>query len=866
MRICNPQYLNESPHLEGGGRKKTGLQDETASFSYNQRFYALWSKGVLIQMSTSTINLLVASSRETFSAIQNTIQAYRSDFVLRRLDQEQALRQALYSGEWHLVISDLELADFTAAKLTTLLHEYSPDIPVILVAGTGSEAIALCCLESGVDQFIECNEQHLNRLPLLIDNLLRRAEKETARRLIEKELNESRERYIDISENTSDLIQCLAPDGSFLYTNTAWRKTLGYSEREVSALTLLDVLHPDSLICCQDRFERLKRGESLTGIEFKFITKSGETIHLSGDCGSIIKNGDVVSTRGIFKDVTAAIKAEEALRASDARYQALYENAPDIYSTISASGEFLSINRIGAHMLGYETGELIGESAAKVIHPEDQQMVFCYVAKQFQGFVPDAGIEYRKVRKNGTVLWVHQHVSLDPAMGEPRLLVVCRDITEKRKLQEQLVYQATHDALTNLVNRREFEHRLQRMLSGASDTLDHHVLCYLDLDQFKVINDTCGHHAGDELLRQIASLLEGQTRARDTLARLGGDEFAVLMEHCHIDKARELANKMRETIESFRFHWRSRRFSVGVSIGVVPINKGNTIEDALSMADAACYTAKEQGRNRVYVYDDGNSGIAGQIDSMQLAASIRDALKNDHFRLYAQPIQACSSREVGDRYEILLRLEGGAAAICPAAFMPIAERFNLAVRIDHWVLDHVIDWFEAHPQALARLNRCSINLSALSLCDDAFLQYALTRLKSSALSSRQLCFEVAESAVFSSSAQALIFMKEMQSIGCHFALGNFGSGLSSYSYVRDIPVDMIKIDGALIRNITNCEIDYALVKSICDIVGKMGKQTTAEYVESSIALDLLNEIGIDFAQGYHLGVPAPLEEIAGRMN
>ena len=453
----------------------------------------------------------------------------------------------------------------------------------------------------------------------------------------------------------------------------------------------------------------MKRGESLTNIDFKFVTKSGETIHLSGDCGSIIKNGETISTRGIFKDITETVKAQDALRASEARYQALYENAPDIYSTISATGEFLSINHVGASMLGYAASELIGESAAKVIHPEDQQTVFAYVEKQFLDFTPDTGIEYRKIRKDGTILWVHQRVTLDPLMGEPRLLVVCRDITEKRKLEEQLVHQATHDALTNLINRREFEHRLQRMLSSASDSLDHHVLCYLDLDQFKIINDTCGHNAGDELLRQIASLLEGQLRSRDTLARVGGDEFAVLMEHCHIEKARELANKMRETIEGFRFHWRSRRFSIGVSIGVVPMRKEYTIEDVLSLADSACYAAKEQGRNRIYICHEGDHTIAGQVDSMQWVASITDALENDQFRLYAQPIQACCAPDKGDRYEILLRLQDGGETIRPAAFLPAAERFNLSMKIDHWVFDHVVAWLETNP------THCSDSISVPSI-------------------------------------------------------------------------------------------------------------------------------------------------------
>jgi diguanylate cyclase (GGDEF)-like protein/PAS domain S-box-containing protein len=813
-------------------------------------------------MSTKNVNLLIASTPDTAGAIKRSIEKFRSDVVIHRIDRITELHHAVDSREWHLIISDLELSDFSTTELTNLLRDKNLGIPVILIASVDAKEIAVGHLESGVDQIIARDDLHMKILPAMMDTLLRRAEKEKVRRQVEDELSESRERYLDIFENTSDLIQCLAPDGSFLYTNATWRKTMGYTEQEVRSLNLLDVLHPDSMSCCQDRFVRLKRGEALANIEFRFLTKFGETVHLSGDCGSIIKNGEAISTRGIFRDITETIKAKDALRTSEARYQALYENAPDIYSTISATGEFLSINQIGASLLGYKPSELIRESAAKVIHPEDQQAVFAYIEKQFRNFTPDPGIEYRKVRKDGTVLWVHQRVTLDPLMGEPRLLVVCRDITEKRKLEEQLVHQATHDALTNLINRREFELRLQRMLVSASDSLDHHVLCYLDLDQFKVINDTCGHNAGDELLRQIASLLEGQLRSRDTLARLGGDEFAVIMEHCRIEKAKELANKMRETIEGFRFCWRSRKFSVGVSIGVVPIRKEYTIEDVLSLADSACYAAKEQGRNRIYICSEGDHTIADQVDSMQWVASINEALETDRFSLYAQPIQACCAADNGDRYEILLRLQDGAETIRPAAFLPAAERFNLSMKIDHWVLDHVIEWFETHAGALERLDLCSINLSALSLCDDAFLQHALACLRSSAIPPHKLCFEITETAAISNFAQAMNFIMEMKRIGCHFALDDFGSGLSSFAYLKDLPVDMVKIDGTFIRNIANNEIDLAMVKSICDIVGKMGKQTTAEYVENAETIDLLRTIGVDFVQGYQLGRPVPLEQFS----
>ncbi len=422
------------------------------------------------------------------------------------------------------------------------------------------------------------------------------------RKLAEEILRASEERFQDVFDNTSDLIQCVAPDGAIIYTNRAWREALGYTQQEVESLSLFDILHPDSRGCCQDRFNRTLMGETLTSITFKYLTKSGETVHLAGDCGSIIKDGGAISTRGIFKNITDTVEAEAALKISEARYQALYENAPDIFTTINRTGEILSINRAGARMLGYEISELVGESASKVIHPEDQHAVFTYVEKQFADPNPDQGIEYRKIRKDGSTFWVHQRVTLDPDTNEPHLLVVCRDVTERHSLEEQLTYQATHDTLTNLINRREFERRLQRIVSSVPEPGDDHALCFLDLDEFKIINDTCGHAAGDELLRQLATLLQGQMRSRDTLARVGGDEFAVLMEYCPMERAVRLAEKIRMTIQDFQFHWRTRRFSIGVSIGILSIQSNLNIADTIALVDSACYTAKKEGGNRIHVY------------------------------------------------------------------------------------------------------------------------------------------------------------------------------------------------------------------------------------------------------------------------
>lgn len=542
----------------------------------------------------------MACSTESAAAIEAALLIHGARVRVHRVDHAQALRHALDHPDWDLILSDLELADCSAFDLLGMLAEHGLDAPMIVIEDTGAEEVALRCLESGRCQFIRLTPAYLHSLPRLLANLLARAESEQTRRLLEARLLESEERFIDVFDHTSDLIQCVAPDGSLKYTNRAWRTTMGYSEQEMQSLNLLDILHPDSMLCCQDRFDRLLRGEALTCIEFKFLSKSGETVHLAGDCGTVIKDGNAISTRGIFRNITDTIKAEEALKVTEARYQALYENAPDIHCIISSGGEIVSINRSGARILGYEVHELVGESASRLIHPEDQRAVFRCLDDAFKNPGAKADIEYRNIRKDGSILWVHQRISIDPGTGPHRLLIVCRDITDKRYLEDKLAHQASHDALTNLLNRREFEQRLYQLLTRDTDPEDRHVLCFLDLDQFKIINDTCGHIAGDELLRQVAALLSGLIRSRDTLARIGGDEFAVLMEHASLEKALSFAEKIREAIAGFAFHWRTHRFSIGVSIGVVPIQTGRSVTDTLNLADMACYTAKKEGRNRVH--------------------------------------------------------------------------------------------------------------------------------------------------------------------------------------------------------------------------------------------------------------------------
>jgi diguanylate cyclase (GGDEF)-like protein/PAS domain S-box-containing protein len=813
-------------------------------------------------MPESSTRLLLAARAPIADTIQQRLHARFDDLVCHCVTSKPALLEALDEGGWDLAISELRFDDFDALDFIAWSRQQEDELPVILIADTGVEEIALQCLEQGVDQCVLSNENHLRRLPAVVNMLLGRATLEHERRLMEEELRTSKERYLDVFDNTNDLIQCLAADGSFLYTNRAWRDIMGYTADEVAQLTLMEVLHPDSLACCQDRFARLKAGEKLCEVEFKFVSKTGATVHLRGDCGSIIRDGEAVSTRGIFRNITETVKAEEARRASEARYQALYENAPDINAVLDASGTILSINRLGAEALGYSVDELLGQSAIKLIHPDDVVRVFAHLDKQFGNAEVDTGIEYRKVRKDGSPFWVHLRASCDPEAPDSRVLAVCRDITDRRRLEDQLSYQASHDALTDLINRREFENRLCRVLTRTEEHPGDHVLCYLDLDQFKIINDTCGHVAGDELLRQIASLLTGQIRSRDTLARLGGDEFAVLMEHCPIEQAVLLADHIRAAIDGFRFQWHDRRFSLGVSIGVVPLQGGSSIEAALNLADSACYAAKEKGRNTIHVHHpDDDPMVNRRVGDSQWVSSITGALEHGRLELYAQAIQACCADDAGRRYEILLRMREAGELIRPGNFMPTAERYNLSPRLDRWVLHSLLQWFDEQPEQLQQIDLCSVNLSALSLCDQSFREYALTRLETSSVPRHKLCFEMTETAAIANLCHATEFINALRDAGCHFALDDFGSGLSSFAYLRDLPVDIVKIDGTFVRNIANNDTDRLMVKSIHDIVSKMGKKTTAECVETTEALEILRDIGVDYVQGYRLGAPAPLEQL-----
>jgi diguanylate cyclase (GGDEF)-like protein len=441
-----------------------------------------------------------------------------------------------------------------------------------------------------------------------------------------------------------------------------------------------------------------------------------------------------------------------------------------------------------------------------------------------------------------------------------------REQREKALLdsQKELTYQANHDVLSGLVNRRGFELHLSYAMETKQAENAEHVFCYLDLDQFKVINDTCGHIAGDELLRQISQLLKKHIRKHDVLARLGGDEFGILMVNCGIEDAKSIAQKLIDKVSRYRFLWEDKPFAISVSIGIAPVSDCiNNANDLLRNADIACYAAKDAGRNCFRIYTESVLDIAKVHGEMQWVTKINWALENNKFCLYAQIIQPNVLTDTcGFHYEVLLRMvDESGLLVSPNAFLPAAERYHLMTKIDKWVIRNQFDYLSKNPEHLASLELCSINLSGPSLTAPGFLQAVIDYLNYYQIPAEKICFEITETAAISNLTDATNFIDAMHKKGCSFALDDFGTGLSSFAYLKYLPVDFLKIDGVFVKGIVDDPIDYAMVKSIHEVGRVMGKKTVAEFVENSDVVLKLKEIGVDYSQGYGIAKPCPIEEL-----
>ncbi len=436
-------------------------------------------------------------------------------------------------------------------------------------------------------------------------------------------------------------------------------------------------------------------------------------------------------------------------------------------------------------------------------------------------------------------------------------VLVFRNITHIRNLSRKMEFQASHDALTELINRREFEHQLKKAVKSAREENHQHALCYLDLDQFKVVNDTCGHIAGDQLLRELARIMPQCIRSSDCLARLGGDEFGVLMFDCPLEQAKKIAENLRAAIRDFTFSWDKKTFDIGVSIGLVPIDHNSgSLQDIMRRADSSCYIAKDHGRNRVHVYTADDSELARRHGEMQWLTRIQKALNENRFQLALQAVRP--NKPTGAlHHEVLIRmLDEDGNIVPPMSFIPAAERYDMMAALDRWVISTTMSILQQELRHGSLRDVYNINLSAQTLCEDNACGYILQQLQDYQIPPQHICFEITETAVIANLGLAIEFIDELKKIGCQFALDDFGSGLSSFTYLKKLPVDFLKIDGEFVRDIVNDPMDRAIVSAINDIGHEMQLKTVAEYVENDEIWQVLKQLGVDYVQGY--GVEAPV--------
>jgi diguanylate cyclase (GGDEF)-like protein/PAS domain S-box-containing protein len=576
--------------------------------------------------------------------------------------------------------------------------------------------------------------------------------------------------------------------------------------------------------------------------------------------------GRIVGYEGTLSDITERKRVEQAIYAEKDRAQVTLQSIGDAVITTDAAARIDYLNPVAERLTGWLLDEARGRAIGDVLQLIDESTrspVAYTLDRVLQGLETSVPSDRNVlVNRRGEELAIQETAS--PIRNREGLavgaVIVFGDVTKERRLKRALSYQASHDALTGLINRREFDSRLESAVNAAQRGDCEFVLLYVDLDQFKVVNDTCGHSAGDRLLRDITSLLQTRVRASDTIARLGGDEFGILLERCSLEQAERVADSIRHSIHTYRFLWGANSLSVGASIGVVRIGKDTTSSAAvLSAADIACYAAKDGGRNRVQIYERDHG--TNRHREMQWVGRIARSVEEGRLELCAQRIVGIGPAQSHDPFfelTVRLRNEDG-SLVPPIEFIPAAERYNVMVMVDRWVVNRAIELLEGVPAA-DRLPLIAVNLSGTSINDEDFLEFVLSRLHDERVA-KALCFEITETAAVASLAKATHFMNELRARGCRFALDDFGSGVSSFVYLKNLPVDFLKIDGQFIANVATDPVDRSMVEAIVKIGRAMRVATIAEKVESAAVRAVLKEIGVDYIQGYLLSEPCAIEGI-----
>ena len=635
------------------------------------------------------------------------------------------------------------------------------------------------------------------------------------------------------------------------------------------------IIHPNDL-------QRVVEAEMMTGehgirfiaVDYRIVRPDGQTSWVF-DYSVPIKNenGDVTHYAGYIMDISERKQTEFALQMEMDRVHVTLHSIADAVITTDVNGQIEYLNPVAEQLTGWEAGIARGLSIARVFSlfdgksreivekPIRQCLGTGSVVKTFQDDILR--------RHDGEQIAIQYTAApIKSETGEPTgVILVVHDVTEARTMERKLSYQETHDALTGLINRHEFERALVYALDSARRARENHVLCSLDLDKLMIINDTCSHEAGDEVLRQVTAQIQQCLRESDILARTGGDEFGILLKNWSLGDASELLGNILSNIKALRFSRGCNAFEVGVSIGIAPLTcECESVASAMSAADLACYTAKDLGGNRLHVYQASDQGLVRRQTEMQWVSRLGNAIKSDHLVLYCQDIVPVKpAGDCGRHFEILVRmLDEDGSIVTPERFLPAAERYNLIAGLDRWVISHSFAWCAEHGKAPgdSQSDTMAINISGASVSDPGFLGFVKHELEKYRIPPGIICFEITETAAVENLDAARAVIQELRQSGCRFALDDFGSGLSSFTYLRNLPVDYLKIDGSFVKGMDTDAINCAMVSSIHQLGSVVGIETIAEFVENEAVLEKLAQIGVDYAQGYGISKPIPLHELA----
>jgi diguanylate cyclase (GGDEF)-like protein/PAS domain S-box-containing protein len=598
-------------------------------------------------------------------------------------------------------------------------------------------------------------------------------------------------------------------------------------------------------------------------------TKDGQQVVILENARAVRDAGErITGYEGTIANITERKRAEQAIFAEKERAQVTLQSIGDAVISTDAEGRIEYINPVAESLTAWSLAEARGRPIGEVLNlvneitrePIENPLV-CALGRGETGPAADHSVLITRAGQEVAI----QESAAPICDRQGRVIgavIVFHDVTKERRLKRALSYQASHDALTGLINRREFDNRLHAAVLSAQRGEGTYALLYIDLDQFKVVNDTCGHQAGDRLLRDVTGLLQGRVRASDTIARLGGDEFGVLLEGCTPEQSARVADGVRQAIKEYRFVWGATTLSVGASVGVVQISaETESVAAIMSAADIACYAAKDEGRNRIHVYEA--DGVSHRHREMHWVARVTRAAEENRLELFFQPIVRIGAEGAPTFHELTIRLrDDDGRLVPPSEFIPAAERYNVMSIIDRWVVVRAVELLKRRREAGGSLPLLAVNLSGTSLNEQSFAEFILHTVGEPEIASA-LCFEITETAAVTSLSNATFFMRELKARGCKFALDDFGTGLSSFMYLKTLPVDYLKIDGQFISQIATDPVDRSMVEAISKVGRALGIATVAEWVESEAVLDELKRIGVDFAQGYHMARPMPLAQLEG---